>query len=178
MTTEPAREPVQLYDEQGRPSGTAPRSRVRAENLLHASTGVLVLDPAGRVYVHRRTTVKDVNPGLLDVAAGGVVDAGEDPTAAAHRELAEELGIGPVELRPLGVCRYTDAVADYWAHLFETTWDGPIRWQPEEVAWGGWMAPAALLERVAAAPREFVPDTVPLLRDRLEELAAADGPAT
>ncbi|MGI8695317.1 MAG: NUDIX hydrolase, partial [Mycobacteriales bacterium] len=71
---------VALYDPadpDGRVLGRAPRSDVRAGNLPHAGTGVLVRDSAGRVYVHRRADTKDVFPGLHDCFAGGVVGAGE-----------------------------------------------------------------------------------------------------
>ena len=54
------------------------RSVMRRENLWHAASSVVVRDPLGRIYLHRRTTTKDVYPGLLDFAAGGVVLAGED----------------------------------------------------------------------------------------------------
>ena len=74
---------VALYDERGRPVGSAPRSRMRAENLRHAATAVVVRDPWGRVHVHRRTDTKDVYPGRYDFAAGGVLLAGEEPLDAA-----------------------------------------------------------------------------------------------
>jgi hypothetical protein len=44
---------------------------MRVENLLHAATAVVVRDGAGRVYVHRRTPIKDVYPGRRDFASGG-----------------------------------------------------------------------------------------------------------
>lgn len=93
---------VALYAEGdlgGRVTGAAPRSLVRARNLPHAATAVLLRDGGGRVYVHRRTDTKDVYPGMHDVWAGGVVPAGEDPDAAA-RELTEELGVRGCEPRP------------------------------------------------------------------------------
>ena len=107
-----------LYDEAGRPTGSAPRSVVRRDNLRHAATAVVVRDPYGRVYVHRRTDTKDVYPGLLDFCCGGVVQAGEDPAAAARRELAEELGVGTdreVRLDALDgdPTPYADDVTDY-----------------------------------------------------------------
>src|SRR4029077_19960222 len=85
-------EVVALYDDGGRPAGSAPRSVMRAQNLRHAATGIIVRDPWGRVYVHRRTPTKDVYPGRWDFTAGGVVLFGEDPLDGARRELAEELG--------------------------------------------------------------------------------------
>ncbi|MFC4976685.1 NUDIX domain-containing protein [Halomonas beimenensis] len=49
--------------------------------------------------MQRRTLTKEVFPGGLDLAAGGVVGAGEAVHLAARRELAEELGIEGVPLR-------------------------------------------------------------------------------
>ncbi len=53
----------------------------------------------GRLLVHRRADDKDVYPGWWDLAAGGVVGAGEAYGAAARRELAEELGVIGVDAR-------------------------------------------------------------------------------
>lgn len=154
---------VALYDDAGRAVGAAPRSRMRAENLHHAATAVVVRDPLGRVYVHRRTDTKDVYPGRHDFAAGGVIGAGEEPLLAAQRELAEELGIDGVELEPLGEGDYRDDHTSYHAFCYTVTWDGPVTWQPEEVAWGDWMAPRALVAWVEREPESFMPDTVALL---------------
>ena len=90
-----------VYDPGGMVVGSAPRRRVRAENLWHGCGAVFLLSPDGdRAYVHRRTDTKDIFPGALDCFAGGVVDAGEDPADCARRELAEELGVVGVPLRP------------------------------------------------------------------------------
>lgn len=158
---------VDLYDDQGRVVGTAPRPRVRAHNLRHGGTGVLVRDGAGRIFVHRRTPTKDVFPGLYDFAAGGVLQAGEDPDEAAARELAEELGVTGVPLTRLGVGSYADHHTDYVAFLYTATCDGPITLQPEEVDWGDWLTPAELLDRIDGDDWEFVPDSVALLREHV-----------
>ena len=101
-------EQVQLYDVDGRPSGVTDRARMRAENLTHAATAVVVRDSYGRVFVHRRTDTKDVYPGRFDFAAGGVVAAGEDPHVAAVRELDEELGVTGVPLELVRIAHYAD----------------------------------------------------------------------
>ncbi len=172
-----AEEILALYDESGHPCGAAPRSRVRAENLRHAATGVVVRNDAGQLYVHRRTDTKDVYPGRYDFASGGCVLAGEAPVAAAHRELAEELGIEGVELRPLGSRPYGDEVTRYFAYVFETRWNGPVRLQPEEIVWGGWLSPAELLAHVDGPLVRWpmVPDTMGTLGGWLR--AAADSSA-
>jgi 8-oxo-dGTP pyrophosphatase MutT (NUDIX family) len=53
------------------------RREVRARNLRHRCTYVLVLNPAGELYVHKRTDTKDVYPGFYDLVAGGVNASGE-----------------------------------------------------------------------------------------------------
>lgn len=161
-----------LYDEAGNPCGAAARSRVRAENLHHAATGVVVRDSLGRVYVHRRTDTKDVYPGLYDFAAGGCVLAGEEPHDAAVREAAEELGVTGVGLEPVRVAEYADAHTRYRGFCYVTTYDGPIRWQPEEVAWGEWVSPERLVEMLDSPDWGFVPDSLALLGDWMRERAA------
>jgi isopentenyldiphosphate isomerase len=150
---------VGVLDEAGHEVSAVPRWVVRRDNLLHRATAVVVRDAAGRVYVHRRTDTKDVYPGLYDCCAGGVVAAGEDVDAAARRELAEELGIEGAPLTRLCVQRYEDEHTRYDAHVYTARWDGPVRWQPEEVAWGAWLTLAELAELLDDPARPFVPDS-------------------
>jgi 8-oxo-dGTP pyrophosphatase MutT (NUDIX family) len=157
---------VALYlpdDDAGRVTGAAPRSRVRAENLPHAATAVLLVDDEGRVYVHRRTDSKDVFPGQWDCWAGGVVTAGESPDQAAARELSEELGVHVPELEPLFRHWYRDDRTDYLAFCYRARWrgdevDGRVVHQPEEVAEGRWTTLAGLRALLADPDRPFVPD--------------------
>jgi isopentenyldiphosphate isomerase len=164
-------EVVALYDDGGRPDGNAPRSLMRAQNLRHAATGIIVRDPYGRIYVHRRTPTKDLYPAHWDFTAGGVVLAGEDPFEGARRELAEELGVTS-ELESLGESDYLDAHTSYHAFRYITTWDGPITPQPEEVAYGAWLSIERLLDRLSDPEVAFMPDARALFGDWLHERAA------
>ncbi|MEW1958263.1 NUDIX domain-containing protein [Kineococcus sp. NPDC059986] len=159
-------ETVALYDPSdpvGRVTGTASRAEVRARNLPHAATGVLLRHPDGRVLVHRRTDTKDVNPGAHDCFAGGVVDAGETPRYAAHRELREELGLD-LDLTPVLTRWYRDATVHYLAFVFEARWDGtPLTLQPSEVDTAWWEEPDTLRRRLDDTTWRFVPDTRELL---------------
>jgi isopentenyldiphosphate isomerase len=153
---------VDLYspdDDTGRVVGTVPRSRMRADNLPHAATAVLLVDDAGRIYVHRRTDDKDVFPGMWDCWAGGVVTAGEDPERAAVRELAEELGVSQPRLEPLFRHWYRDDRTWYLAWCYRARWNGQqIVHQPDEVAEGGWFTLAELRALLDDPARPFVPD--------------------
>jgi len=147
---------------------------MRAQNLRHAATGVVVRDSYGRVYVQRRTPTKDVYPSRWDFAAGGVVLADEDPVEAARRELAEELGVTS-DLEPLGEGDYCDDHTTYHAFRFVTTWDGPITPQPEEVAYGAWVSIETLIDRIGDEDYLFMPDSVALFASWLHERAAERG---
>jgi ADP-ribose pyrophosphatase len=71
------------------------------------------LGPDGKPWVYLRTAVRPPvalrriapqHPGVLWELPAGLIEPGEDPEAAAARELAEELGfaVRPEDLRPLG----------------------------------------------------------------------------
>jgi len=160
-------EHVSLVDETGTVLGTAPRSRVRRENLLHLATAVVVRHPDGRIYVSRRAEDKDWAPSHHDAAAGGVVRHGEPVDVSARRELAEELGISGVPLRPLYTGRYEDDTVRCVVHCFETTYDGVVTYADGEVVWGEWMTLPELGRLLRDPGWPFVPDT----RSLLERLA-------
>jgi isopentenyldiphosphate isomerase len=156
---------VSIYAEgdlSGRVVGSAPRSRVRAENLPHSATQVILRDAKGRVYVHRRTDTKDVYPGMHDAWAGGVVAAGEHPDMTAERELTEELGVRGCEVRPCFRYWFADDATNYLACVYEAQYDpdehGPVVHQPSEVAEGRWIPWEELLERLSDPTWPFVPD--------------------
>jgi 8-oxo-dGTP pyrophosphatase MutT (NUDIX family) len=154
-----ADELIARYDEDGEPVGTVARSVMRARGLWHAATGVLVRSvDGGRIYVHRRADTKDVYPGLHDCWAGGVVAAEETPEDCARRELAEELGVSGVTLRPLFVYRFVDPPVRYHSFDYEVRWDGPIVHQASEVVAGEWLTIAALRAKLADPAWPFVPD--------------------
>jgi 8-oxo-dGTP pyrophosphatase MutT (NUDIX family) len=61
--------------------------------LWHRGVAVVVCTKTGYVIVQRRSQQMRMHPGMLDFSAGGFVDSGEVPEAAAVRELHEELGL-------------------------------------------------------------------------------------
>jgi 8-oxo-dGTP pyrophosphatase MutT (NUDIX family) len=154
---------VALVDRSGAVVGSAERSVVRRENLMHSATAVLVRDPQGRIYVHRRSPDKDWAAGHHDAAAGGVLTLGESPEESALRELAEELGIRGALLEPLGLSVYEDDTTRCVEHCFETTWSGGIQHRDGEVVWGAWMTLAELGAHLVDPGWLFVPDTRALL---------------
>ena len=150
---------VAVLDEEGVQVAVRPRAEVRRLNLRHAATAVLLRSPDGRVFVHRRSPTKDWMPSAHDAAAGGVLQAGEEPDAAAARELTEELGVSGVRLEKLLTGRYDDDTTRYVAHVYEAVYDGPVRFADGEVVWGTWWTLEELGERLRDPAWPFVPDT-------------------
>ncbi len=150
---------VALYSPDGAEVGVERREVVYRDGLWHAATGVLVRSGDGaRVVRHRRTADKLVFPGAYDCWAGGVVAPDVAPDDAAARELAEELGV-VAPLEPLERIPFTDGHLRYHLFTYEARWDGPLRPQPEEVAWVGWVTVEELRARLADPVRwPFTPD--------------------
>jgi 8-oxo-dGTP pyrophosphatase MutT (NUDIX family) len=150
---------VAVFDADGRVTGAAPRGVVYRDGIWHGGTGVLVRDRAGRVYLHRRAPGKLLWPDRYDCWAGGVIGPGEDPTQAAARELAEELGITGVALTPIEHFPFVGDGLRCHQFTFEVRWDGPVVHQPEEIVWGEWVSLDELRARLADPDRwPFVPD--------------------
>lgn len=148
-----------LFDTSGRVIGQAPRSRVRAENLHHGATGIVLFNEHGQIFVHQRTWVKDVYPGRWDFTAGGVIQAGENPDESARRELAEELGIDS-ELNMLSESEYSDENTSYHAFRYWAATSFTPKLQAEEVLQGLWMSRDELLDKLQNNSDEFMPDSV------------------
>jgi isopentenyldiphosphate isomerase len=158
--TSPADELIDVIDDAGRTIRVATRREVRQQRLPHRCVYLLVFDSAGRLFIHQRTTTKDVYPGYWDVAVGGVLAAGEAFDSGARREAQEELGVA-VDLVPLFPFHYSDEATVVQAMAYRAVHDGPFRLQPEEVVCGEFVPISELHERLASRP--FCPDGLAVL---------------
>ena len=157
-----AEEIVVIVDEHNQVVGAAPRREMRAMQLLHRSTYVLVFNSRGELYVQKRTLTKDVFPGYFDVAAGGVVLAGETYRQGAERELAEEMGIRGVPLNQLFDFYFENEHTRLWGCAFSCTYDGAVVLQEEEVESGAFVSVSDILRRAEIEP--YTPDGMYVLQ--------------
>lgn len=155
---DPGDELVDWLAEDGSVIEVVTRRRMRAENLRHRCTYVVVvvggpgrfagvaeagpgsglLSGDDEVVIHLRADWKDTAPSHWDLAFGGVCGAGEPWEASARRELAEEAGIdlGPDHgLVDLGPVRYDERGAAIVGRVYLASWpDRPVSTDGEAVA--------------------------------------------
>lgn len=153
---------VQIVDRDNRPCGTAKRDLMRTTGLTHRATYILVYNRQRQIFIQKRTVTKDIYPGYWDVAAGGVVLAGESYEESARRELEEELGICNQPLVSQFDHYYEAGNNKVWGRVFTCIAEGPFILQAEEVAEGRF----ASIDEVFALSRElpFTPDGLAILR--------------
>jgi len=167
MTVAPADEVVAIVDEHNQIVGACPRREMRATCLPHRAVYILVFNSLGELFLQKRTPTKDVYPGHYDVAAGGVVLAGEAYEEAAARELAEELGISGMALTPHFDFYHEDEDNRVWGRAYSCEWDGSVRLQEEEVESGTFLPVRDVLHLARTNP--FTPDSLLVLRRYLSE---------
>lgn len=125
-----------LVDEEGNIIGSATRGECHnGSKLLHPVVHLHVFNSKGELYLQKRPTWKDIQPGKWDTAVGGHVDLGESVEQALRREVREELGI--TAIAPQAVARYVfeSARERELVFTFKTVYDGPVR--PSEELDGG-----------------------------------------
>lgn len=167
ITMGAADEIVTIVDEQNTVVGAVPRREMRAKNLPHRSTYILVFNARSELYVQKRTMTKDAFPGYYDPAAGGVILAGESYAQGAVRELEEEMGIRDVSLTWLFDFYFTDEHTRVWGGAFSCVHDGAVVPQEEEVENVTLMTIEDILRRAETEP--FTPDGLYVLRRYLEQ---------
>lgn len=157
-------EQLETFDEDGLRRGLVERSIVHASGLWHCATHVWLFDHGERVLMQRRASSKDVAPDCWDLSLGEHLQPGETYAQAAHRGLAEELGIAAIELTALGgvrrmrLDRAAAGIHDY--ELQQSFWarqDGVPEPDTAEVAELRWFTPADLRRGLRERPEDFTP---------------------
>jgi isopentenyl-diphosphate delta-isomerase type 1 len=151
----------------------ATRREVHATGLWHRAVHVLVFDSGGRVFLQKRSMLKDLSPGLWDSSCSGHLDAGEEYDAAAIRELGEEIGV-KLE-RDAALTRWfriaaCEATGWEFVWVYRLRYDGALTLDASEIQYGEWVMAAEVSRRIAGRPDEFCPSFKliwPLAAERL-----------
>ncbi|MFH1019621.1 MAG: NUDIX hydrolase YfcD [Pseudomonadota bacterium] len=158
----PADEIVLIVDGQNHELAQVSRRVMREGSLIHRACYILVFNRQREIFVQKRTMSKDIYPGYLDVATGGVVLAGESYELSAKRELAEELGVRKAALTSHFDFYHEADNNRVWGRVFSCTAEGPFVLQPEEVEDGFFLGVDAV--QALAAAEKFTPDGLMVLK--------------
>ncbi len=140
----PDAEMLPLIDETGKVLGVASRSEChKGPGKLHPVVHLQIVDGRGSMYLQKRASDKDIQPGKWDSAVGGHVSAGEDLDSALARELREELGVTKLAIEASGasiepILRYrwdSDRESEL-VFSFMATYGGPFSPDVKEVEEG------------------------------------------
>jgi isopentenyl-diphosphate delta-isomerase type 1 len=153
-----ASELFDVVDEEDRVVGQVPRGEVHLRRLRHRAIHVLCIDGGGRVFLQRRSMLKDSAPGRWCASCSGHLDAGEDYDAAAVRELEEEIGVrvaGPEALtRWLRLeARRETGMEFLW--VYRVAHEGPFTLHPAEIMDGRWFTRDEVTLVMTERPRDF-----------------------
>jgi 8-oxo-dGTP pyrophosphatase MutT (NUDIX family) len=160
-------EEVLLVDLNNNVVGSCPRKEMRAKNLPHRASYILVFHAGDKIIVQKRTKYKDYCPGYYEVTAGGVNSFGESKEECARRELFEELGIS----NSLEYCfpffyqdSHTTVWGDFWTCRFEGRVPEDLTLQESEVESVQLMTVEQILQEADSKQKQFTPDSLYALR--------------
>ena len=152
---------VVLVDENDVQRGTAPKLEVHRTGALHRAVSVFLFNDARALLLQRRARTKYHCAGLWSNTCCGHPRPGETPLDAAHRRLAQELGIA-CDVFPGIRFQYSAPVGNGLVenevdHVFFGYYSGdpvPVASEVEEVRWRDM---DALLADIARSPHEYTP---------------------
>ncbi len=150
-----ASEVFDVVDEQDQVTGQRTRGEVHHCGLRHRAVHVFVFNRRGELFLQQRSHLKDVSPLAWDSSAAGHLDSGESYTAAALRELREELGIVTAATERILKLTAGPGTDNEFVELHVARHDGKLRWPAEEVRTGEWFAPDTVTQWVGARPQDF-----------------------
>jgi len=145
MNDRSGEELLDLVNERDEVTGSARRSEVHGNPaLIHRVAHVMVLNDDGGIFLQKRSSAKEVEPGKWDTSVGGHVDRGETYHAAARREMAEELGITGAELRFQHKYLHRNSYESEYVATFTVVWSGKMRLNREEIDEGRFWSAAEI----------------------------------
>ncbi|WP_297423160.1 NUDIX domain-containing protein [Clostridium sp.] len=97
------------------------RGEAIPKGLFHLVSEIIVKHKDGMYLLMQRDWKKPNFPGLYEASAGGSAIKGEEPYAAAIRELKEETGVEAKELKQIYKCMSKETI--FYGYLCETDCD-------------------------------------------------------
>jgi isopentenyldiphosphate isomerase len=163
---------LQLVDRRGRPAGSAPRRLCHGDpSLIQAVVHLHLFDAQGRLYLQKRSALKDTYPGCWDTSVGGHLAPGESPEQALAREAREELSLVVSAAQLLGRYLLRDAYESEYVFAFQARSDSEPRPNREEIEEGRFFELKEIRAWIRREPEAFTPH----FRKAFRKLLSAGG---
>jgi len=141
-----------VVDEQDQICDRRTRQEVHERGLLHRAIHVLLFHEE-KIFLQRRSFLKDTAPGCWDSSCSGHVDAGEVYVVAMRRELEEELGIREtVPVWPIFKLPPSSESGWEFVWVYRGLAAGPFTLHPEEILEGDWFTSTEVDRLIQANP--------------------------
>jgi isopentenyl-diphosphate Delta-isomerase len=152
-------ESVILVDAEDRPLGTMEKLDAHRHGFRHRAFSIFVCDEAGRFLLQRRALGKYHSGGLWTNTCCSHPRPDEPVEAAAHRRIAEEMGIS-CELTHMFLTDYKATVSqglieNEVVHVFGGRFDGTPRPAPDEVMTWAWREPEEIERDIQVHPERY-----------------------
>ena len=105
---------------------------------LHPVVHIHIIDRMSRIYLQKRSMLKDIQPGKWDTAVGGHVSYGETILEAVHREAEEELKFTDFNPIYLQTYEFESAVEREMVNVFAAVGSYELHPDLDEVDEGRW----------------------------------------
>ena len=105
---------------------------------LHPVIHIHIIDRFSRIYLQKRSTKKDIQPGKWDTAVGGHVSYGEGILEAVYREACEELGFSEFNPIHLETYSFESEIEKELVNIFAVVGSYDLHPDLEEVDEGRW----------------------------------------
>jgi isopentenyldiphosphate isomerase/intracellular septation protein A len=126
-----------LVDDTGKIIGKASREACHNDkNLLHPVVHLHVINSRKKIFLQKRPETKDIQPGKWDTAVGGHISFNETVEEALLREVKEEIGIVPANIRHLYTYKWESDVESEFVFTFLAFLDNGIKINPDELSDG------------------------------------------
>lgn len=131
------------------------RKNVHKKHAIHRGIHVFVINSKNEILLQKRSEKRDYYPGFWDASVGAQVLSGETYEQAAGREVKEELGFEPEDLKK--VCDYKSYSKRQRENrrLFVCQAEGPFNFNKEEVELIKFWPTEKIQEEIEKGERKF-----------------------